>query len=94
MEEYIGAKARIMENLDSSDAFFYNALDERCAGLASRFDGRRVPFSSGGGVEGGVFLEGDDMVRASGGGAEVFMTRGELRVVGLHNVENALAAVR
>lgn len=93
LEEYIGAKARILGNLGHSDTFFYNALDERCVELASSFEGRRVPFSSGGEVEGGVYLDGDDMVRGRKGGAQVFMTRNELRVVGLHNVENALAAV-
>ena len=91
MEEYIGAKARMLDNLDGSDTFFYNALDERCAELASAFEGRRVPFSSGGMVEDGVYLDGDKMVR--GGKGEVFMERKELGVVGLHNVENALAAV-
>jgi UDP-N-acetylmuramoylalanine--D-glutamate ligase len=93
MEEYVKAKARILDNLEGSDTFFYNALDERCAELASSFGGRRVPFSSRGYVENGVYLEGDKMIRASKGGGEVFMDRKELRVVGLHNTENALAAV-
>jgi UDP-N-acetylmuramoylalanine--D-glutamate ligase len=93
MEEYVRAKARILENLGDSDTFFYNALDERCVDLASSFGGREIPFSSRGQVENGVYLDGDDMVRTSKGGAEVFMDRKELRVVGLHNTENALAAV-
>jgi len=93
LEEYIRAKARILDNLDGSNTFFYNALDERCSDLASSFEGRRVPFSSEGYVEDGVYLDGDKMVRTSKGGAEIFMERGMLGVVGLHNVENALAAV-
>ncbi len=93
MEEYVGAKARMLDNLEDSDAFFYNALDERCVDLASSFGGRRIPFSSRGYVENGVYLDGDGMVRASKGAPEVFMDRKELRVVGLHNTENALAAV-
>jgi len=93
MEDYVAAKARMLENLGEGDSFFYNALDERCAALSSSFGGRRIPFSSGGCVEGGVYLDGDDMVRWTRGGGEVFMDRRELRVVGLHNVENALAAV-
>jgi UDP-N-acetylmuramoylalanine--D-glutamate ligase len=93
MEDYAGAKARILENLEEGDSFFYNAQDERCARLASSFGGRNIPFSSGGRVERGVYLDGNDMVRWSPGGGEIFMDRRELRVVGLHNVENALAAV-
>ena len=93
MDEYVRAKARILDNLSGSDAFFYNALDERCVDLASSFDGRRVPFSSGGYVESGVYLDGDKMVRESKDGKEIFMERGMLGVIGLHNVENALAAV-
>ena len=93
MDDYVAAKARILENLGESDSFFYNALDERCAALATSFGGGRIPFSSGGRVEGGVYLEGKDLVRESKGSAEVFMKSNELRVVGLHNIENALAAV-
>jgi len=93
VEEYYRYKERIIENCGAGDAFFYNALDRRCAALARDFSGKAVPFSSAGPVEGGVFLDGERLVRDLGTGREVFLERGELGVFGLHNVENALAAV-
>jgi UDP-N-acetylmuramoylalanine--D-glutamate ligase len=94
VEEYYRYKERIVENCGPEDSFFYNALDRRCAEVAGRFPGSAVGFSSAGPVAGGVFLdEGSRIVRERGGNRELVIERGELGVVGLHNVENALAAV-
>ncbi|MDD4856985.1 MAG: UDP-N-acetylmuramoyl-L-alanine--D-glutamate ligase [Candidatus Krumholzibacteria bacterium] len=94
VEDYYRFKARIVENCDAKDTFFYNALDKRCASIAEAFPGAKVPFSSEGPVEGGVFLdERGRLVRERGGEIESFLDRSELGVFGLHNVENALAAV-
>jgi UDP-N-acetylmuramoylalanine--D-glutamate ligase len=93
VEDYYRFKERIVENCARRDSFFYNALDPRCVSIANRFPGARVPFSSGGAVAGGAYLDGDRLVRAYGGAREVFLGRAELGVIGLHNVENALAAV-
>ena len=93
VEEYYRAKERIVENCRSEDTLFYNAADVRCTAIAERFAGRCVPFSSHGPVDGGVYLDGDRIVRSRGGKLEGVMMRGELGTVGLHNVENALAAV-
>ncbi len=93
VEDYYRYKERIAENCGAGDGFFYNALDRRCAAIAGRFPGRRIPFSSAGPVDGGVFLEGEDFVRTIGGAREIFLDRRSLGVIGLHNVENALAAV-
>jgi UDP-N-acetylmuramoylalanine--D-glutamate ligase len=93
VEDYYRYKERIVENCGSGDGFFFNALDRRCAAVAARFPGRVVPFSSSGPVAGGVYLDGAKLVRTAGGAGETVLDRSELGVVGLHNVENALAAV-
>lgn len=93
VDDYFRAKERIIENCGSHDTFFYNARDERCAAIASRFGGRLVPFSSNGPVEGGVYVQNDEIVRAAGTESEKLLRKDDLGVVGLHNVENALAAV-
>ena len=94
VEDYYRFKERIVENCDRNDSFFYNVLDRRCAAIAARFAGRSIPFSSGGPVDGGVYLdENARFVRERGGAREVFLERSELGVIGVHNVENALAAV-
>jgi len=94
VEDYYRFKARIIENCTEKDSFFFNALDRRCAGIALAFPGAAVPFSSAGPVDGGVYLDGlARLVRERDARREIILDRSELGVVGLHNVENALAAV-
>ncbi|UCF06685.1 MAG: UDP-N-acetylmuramoyl-L-alanine--D-glutamate ligase [bacterium] len=93
VRDYYDAKVRIVRNCTADDLFVYNAADPRCAAVAETFPGRSVPFSSRAPVEEGAYLDGDQLVRRSGGSVEVVVARDELGVVGLHNIENALAAV-
>ncbi len=93
VEDYYRAKSRIVENCGREDTLFYNAEDHRCAAIAETFTGASVPFSSRRPVDGGVYLDGDRIVRPRDGELERVMLRSELGTVGLHNVENALAAV-
>ena len=93
MDEYIAAKSRIVENMRESDFFFYNSRDEGCRAIAGGFEGVTVPFSSEGPVPEGVYLEGGTLVREWKGEREPVIGRSDLRVIGLHNVENALAAI-
>ncbi len=93
VDDYFRAKERIIVNCGADDTFFYNARDERCAEIARRFNGHLAPFSSGPPLEYGVYVENDEIVRASADTREVLLRKGDLGVVGLHNVENALAAV-
>lgn len=93
IEDYYGAKRRIIKNCGGDDVFFYNSSDSRCAEIAGVFGGRKIPFSSDGPVENGVYLDGRMLVRTSEGNAEAFIGADELGVVGLHNIQNALAAV-
>jgi UDP-N-acetylmuramoylalanine--D-glutamate ligase len=93
VDEYYDAKVRIVRNCTADDLFVFNAADPRCAGVAEAFPGRSVSFSSRGPVGEGAYLDGDRLVRCHDGGVEEVITRDELGVIGLHNIENALAAV-
>lgn len=93
MDEYIAAKSRIVENMGEGDIFFYNARDKGCRSIAGRFEGETVPFSSSGPVTGGAFLDGEMLLREWKGEREPVIRRSDLKVIGLHNVENALAAI-
>lgn len=90
--EYYGTKTRIVENCEAKDAFFFNALDRRCAAVAEGFVGLRVPFSSSGTVD-GVYVKGETIVRVRGDREEEVLELRELGAVGFQNVENALAAI-
>ncbi len=93
VEDYYSAKARIVLNCESGDHLFYNASDPRCAEMAERFPGATVPFSSSQWLDDGLVLKDGKLVVTAQGEVEAeIMDRDELRVIGLHNVENALAA--
>ena len=94
LDDYYGAKERMLDNLAPDDHFFYNADDPLCVGAAERVEAIMVPFSSSGRVPGGVYLDGEHLIRESVDGTEeIICDRSEMRVIGIHNVENALAAI-
>ena len=94
LEDYYSAKERLLDNVAPDDYFFYNADDPLCVKLAEKTDAVVIPFSSSGRVPGGVYLDGEFLIRESADGTEeIICDRGEIKVVGIHNIENALAAI-
>jgi len=94
LEDYFKAKGRMLDNIAPDDHFFYNADDPLCAAIAERTEALKVPFSSSGRVPGGVYLDGEFLIRESAEGTEeIVCDRSDIKVVGIHNVENALAAI-
>ncbi|MBD3178763.1 MAG: UDP-N-acetylmuramoyl-L-alanine--D-glutamate ligase [Candidatus Latescibacteria bacterium] len=92
--DYYRAKERILINCDSDSSFLYNAADSRCGALAAKFPGTLLPFSSAGGLSDGVQLRGDEIVVMENSRvSEEIMNLSELMVVGIHNVENSMAAI-
>lgn len=88
-DAYAAAKYRIFRNQQSSDTAIVNASERRGAGRDSR--SRLWRFSASAPVEQGAWLDGSDMV-ISIGGDERRIPRSSLRLQGMANVENALAA--
>jgi UDP-N-acetylmuramoylalanine--D-glutamate ligase len=93
LDDYYLAKKRIIENCQGDDTFVYNANDRRCSEMAVSFPGQSIPFSSRGPIDGGVYKDDSRMMRERAGSREHFMDAADLSVTGLHNIENALAAV-
>jgi UDP-N-acetylmuramoylalanine--D-glutamate ligase len=94
VEEYYSAKERMLDNLAPDDHFFYNADDPLCIDAAKRTEAALMPFSSSGRIPRGIYLDGEHMIRESADGTEeIVCDINEMRVIGLHNVENALAAI-
>ena len=93
MEEYARVKERIAENQSKEDVIVLNADDP----ILAEFGEKAVPkvcwFSSRKQLEEGAYLEGDAIVlRMNGVTAEIVKTQ-ELHILGVHNYENAMAAV-
>ncbi|NIM19598.1 MAG: UDP-N-acetylmuramoyl-L-alanine--D-glutamate ligase [Candidatus Latescibacteria bacterium] len=92
-DEYVKSKARILNRSDAETVFVYNAGDNACLSMAAGFEGRKIAFSSARSLEEGVCLEDDMIIREWSGRKERVIQRSEFTPVGIHNAENALAAV-
>ena len=97
--DYAAAKHRIFMNQTAGDVAVLNADDEIVSSWASSLRGHVVQFSVQRELGEGMFLRGRDLV--SRGQARfltaqsperAIMTRDDLKLQGLHNVENVLAA--
>ena len=92
MNIYGAAKARIFENQTEEDAAILNADDHAVTPYAPARP-RVYWFSRKQRVAQGAYLRGDDIVFRHEGAEETVLTRGEITLVGGHNLENVLAAV-
>ncbi len=92
VEDYYRAKARIFENQRPSDFAVINADDPLVLQAAARARGRRIAFSRTRPLDMGAYVEGDQLMLALDGMREVMCRISELKIQGVHNLENALAA--
>lgn len=97
VEDYVAAKARIFTNQTAGDYSLFNLDDTRVAALRGNTKAAVVGFSRSGatvsGVAGATVLDGDLIVTTVRGQREEICRRGDMRLIGLHNVENVMAAV-
>jgi UDP-N-acetylmuramoylalanine--D-glutamate ligase len=93
MENYTAAKQNITRFQGPADTTVLNADDPLLNGWEKLTKGRIVRFSVKQDPEGdAAFLDGDKLVVRMGNNEEVVALRQSLRLPGLHNVANALAA--
>ena len=93
MAEYVAAKENIFRHQSGEDVAVFNADNDITAEQSRRAPGRTRLFSRQGEVADGVFLRGEDIVCRSGGHERVVMTTGDIKIPGVHNVENYMAAI-
>jgi UDP-N-acetylmuramoylalanine--D-glutamate ligase len=92
-EAYLAAKARLLAQQEASDTAVLNFDDPAVRGLADQTRARVLPFRTQGSLELGVFYEDGCAVLAEPGGARERFPLSGLRLPGLHNRENAIAAL-
>jgi len=92
LEAYAAAKARIFENQKREDAAVMNADDPASARYAPARP-RLYWFSRKKEVAQGACLRGDDIFFCQGDAEARLLSRAEVPLRGLHNLENVLAAV-
>lgn len=91
-EHYAATKFRLFENQSEADFAIINAHDPVIAGRpASMWRGRVIPFTVEGKCD-GLFLESGSIVHMMDGDREEYPVEG-IRLRGLHNMENVMAAI-
>jgi UDP-N-acetylmuramoylalanine--D-glutamate ligase len=91
--DYAGAKHRIFMNQTPGDVAVLNGDDEVVSSWASGLRAHVVKFSVQRELADGLFLRGRELVSRTHSGERVLMLRDEMKLRGLHNVENVLAAL-
>ncbi len=93
MEEYVASKENIFLHQCSADVAVFNLDNEITREQSTRVHGAARLFSRRNRVENGVYLRGEEIVRCSGGVETVVMTTNDIKLPGIHNVENYMAAI-
>lgn len=94
MNEYIAAKAKIFENHTERDRLVLNAENEITRSFADKTNAQVTLFSSKNHIRDrrGVYLDGEEIVYCDGKTLLPVMLRSDIKIPGMHNVENYMAA--
>ena len=91
--EYIAAKENIFTHQSAQDIAIFNADNADTVRCAASAPGRVRWFSRRREVADGTFLRGTSVMARNGKGERVVMDTSDIKLPGVHNVENYLAAV-
>jgi UDP-N-acetylmuramoylalanine--D-glutamate ligase len=90
--DYAAAKHRIFANQSAADVAVLNADDETVSSWARGLRAHVINFSSKKALDKGLFLRGNELVSRITDDEIVLLRADEMKLRGLHNVENVLAA--
>ncbi len=93
MEEYVWAKENIFRHQQPGDTAIFNLDNAITRELSAHAPGRVLYFSRQAELESGVFLRGDAVISRRDGQERQVMTTEDIRLPGVHNVENYMAAI-
>lgn len=93
MEEYIRVKEQITSNQTSDQVCVLNYEDMTLREFGKQIPARVVYFSSLQPLERGIYLDGEDIVLATEQEKIVITSTDRLKILGIHNYENTMAAV-
>lgn len=93
MENYVKTKQDITQNQNKDDICVLNYEDPYTKDFAEKCPATVVYFSSARKLENGYFLEGEDIKYAKDGNEVTLMNIHEMKLLGIHNVENVMAAI-
>ena len=90
---YAAAKHRIFMNQTAADFAVLNADDPTVSSWKSGLKAQVIEFSVRKELERGVFLKGDELIARTTENESVVLKPSEMKLRGLHNVENVAAAI-
>jgi UDP-N-acetylmuramoylalanine--D-glutamate ligase len=93
LTDYAAAKHRIFMNQVAGDLAILNADDEIVSSWATGLRAHVVRFSVKQELDEGLFLRGNEIISRTKSSEKVLLQRDEMKLRGLHNVENVLAAL-
>lgn len=93
MEEYVWAKENIFRHQQPGDITVFNLDNAITRELSAQAPGCALYFSRREEPENGVFLRGDAVISRRDGHERQIMTTEDIRLPGVHNVENYMAAI-
>ena len=91
-EDYIAAKARILENQTQDDVFIYNADDPQVTELAGSAKSKKLPFSFTRKPEAGLYFDGENFSHLDEYGEHHLTSVRNVKLKGWHNYQNVCAA--
>lgn len=92
LENYISMKERVFAKQDENDFCILNYEDECTRKMADKTKAEVFFFSSGRKLEKGIYLDGKDIIIKWHGIDEKLISTDELKILGVHNYENVMAA--
>lgn len=93
MENYAAVKEAVCKNQTKAETCVLNYENSYTRSFGERCPARVVWFSSERKLEDGFYLEGEEIFRAKGGVNERLMNIHDMKLVGICNVENVMAAM-
>ncbi|MGM9618438.1 MAG: UDP-N-acetylmuramoyl-L-alanine--D-glutamate ligase [Oscillospiraceae bacterium] len=91
--EYIAAKENIFLHQDERGVLILNADNADDVKLAEKARGEVLWFSRQKAVAHGVYQQGEDILLAENGSVRKVLSVGDIRIPGVHNIENYMAAI-
>ena len=93
MENYVLTKQNITKNQTADDICVLNYEDPYTADFMDKCPSKVVCFSSARELKDGYYLDGEEIKYAQGGEVVTLMNIHEMKLLGIHNVENVMAAI-
>lgn len=93
MENYVSCKETVAKNQTFADICVLNYENDYTRAFAGRCPAKTLFFSSGRQLKEGIYLQGDEIMYADGKDVRRLLNIHEMKLLGLHNVENVMAAV-